>query len=181
MPRTLQNTDPGTASPESGWARPESVNASAEERAKALETTRNRLQESWEKTRQKVKKYYDRRHKQASFVVGDWVQLSTKHIRLKKVMKKLSDRYIGPFQVEEKVGINAYKLRLPQKYGRLHPTFHVSLLELYARRTGEEPPEPIDIDGEPEFEVERILDAHGKGKKRKWLVRWKGWSDDDDT
>ena len=107
--------------------------------------------------------------------------LLSKNIKLRKVMKKLSDQKIGPFQVIKKVGKNAYHLRLPQKYGRLHPTFHVSLLEAYNWRPGKAPLEPIDIEGELEYEVEAILDAYGRGKRRKWLIKWEGWSSDYNT
>ena len=104
--------------------------------------------------------------------------LSTKDIKLRKVMKKLSDRFIGPFKVLKKVGANAYQLELPQQYGRLHSTFYVSLLQAYYARPGQKAPEPIEIDREEEYVVEQILDAYGKGRKRRWLVKWEGWSCD---
>jgi hypothetical protein len=36
---------------------------------------------------------------------------------------------LGPFKVVDIVGTQAYKLALPPLYSRLHPVFHVSLLE----------------------------------------------------
>jgi hypothetical protein len=47
-------------------------------------------------------------------------------------------------------GKNAYELELPKSYSRIHPTFHVALLELYQRREGVELPELIKINGEDE-------------------------------
>ena len=68
-----------------------------------------------------------------SFSIGDQVMLSTKNLPLKTGRnKKLSPKFIGPFDV---TGIlasgNAYKLQLPEKYEKLHPTFHISLLKPY--------------------------------------------------
>ena len=68
---------------------------------------------NWATSQEKIKKYYDKHHKEAPFGEGDWVMLSAKNIKLKKAMKKLSDQYIGPFQVDEKIGNNAFRLILP--------------------------------------------------------------------
>ena len=54
--------------------------------------------------------------------------LSTKNLQLRKASKKLSNKFIGPFRVAKRIGKNAYQLDLPKEYGRVHPTFYVSLL-----------------------------------------------------
>jgi hypothetical protein len=55
-------------------------------------------------------------------------------------------------------------------------------LEPYRLRKGSDIPEPIDIDGIEEWEVERILDSHtSKHGVKRYLVRWKGFSEADDT
>ena len=44
---------------------------------------------------------------------------------------KLSPRFIGPFQILQKVGDRAYELALPPSMDRIHPVFHVSILRKY--------------------------------------------------
>jgi len=95
--------------------------------------------------------------------------------------KRQRDNEEPQVPVKKKISNTAYALRLPPKHGRIHSTFHVSLLQKYEQRPGCEPPEPIDVDGEEEHEVEEILSSRGSGRNKKWLVRWKGWSEAYDT
>ena len=44
---------------------------------------------------------------------------------------KLSPRYIGSFEVLEKVGIGSYLLALPPSLSSVHNVFHVSMLRKY--------------------------------------------------
>ena len=44
---------------------------------------------------------------------------------------KLSPRYIGPYEVTERVGPIAYRLALPPELSQIHDVFHVSMLRRY--------------------------------------------------
>ena len=44
---------------------------------------------------------------------------------------KLSPRFIGPFEVLERVGAVAYRLALPPSLSGVHEVFHVSMLRKY--------------------------------------------------
>ncbi|XP_073298504.1 uncharacterized protein [Primulina huaijiensis] len=45
--------------------------------------------------------------------------------------EKLSPRYIGPYEILEKIGDRAYRLALPPSLSGIHDVFHVSLLRKY--------------------------------------------------
>ena len=44
---------------------------------------------------------------------------------------KLSQRFIGPYEVLERIGHVAYRLTLPLELAKLHNVFHVSILRRY--------------------------------------------------
>ena len=44
---------------------------------------------------------------------------------------KLSPRFIGPYEILERVGHVAYRLTLPLELTKLHDVFHVSMLRRY--------------------------------------------------
>ena len=44
---------------------------------------------------------------------------------------KLGPRYIGPFEILERVGIVAYQLALPLSLSSVHMVFHISMLQKY--------------------------------------------------
>ena len=45
--------------------------------------------------------------------------------------KKLTPKFIGPYQISERVGTVAYQVGLPQHLSNLHDVFHVSQLRKY--------------------------------------------------
>ena len=62
---------------------------------------------------------------------------------------------------------------------KIHNVFHVSLLEKYTPNTIpgriQAPPPPVIVDGEPEYEVEEILDSRYFCRQLQYLVSWKGY------
>ena len=64
------------------------------------------------------------------FKAGDLVMLDRRNIQTKRPMNKLDHKKIGPFKVKKTVGKRAYQLELPPQM-KIHPVFHVSLLEPY--------------------------------------------------
>lgn len=110
--------------------------------------------------------------------VGDKVWLLKRNIKTRRPCDKLDYRRLGPFVVEKQINEVAYRLTLPASM-RIHPVFHVSLLEPYTTsvlpgRT-QVPPPPIEIDGEEEWEVSEILDSRLVRGKLEYLVHWEGY------
>jgi hypothetical protein len=80
------------------------------------------------------KSYSDRRRRPLEFTVGDHVFLRVSP--MKGVLRfgkkgKLSPRFIGPFEILERVGPLAYRLALPPDLSGVHPVFHISMLRKY--------------------------------------------------
>ncbi|KAJ0603514.1 putative nucleotidyltransferase, Ribonuclease H [Helianthus annuus] len=81
--------------------------------------------------RDRQKSYADRGRKPLSFEVGDKVLLKVspwKGVARFGKRGKLNPRYIGPFEILEKIGTVAYKLKLPEELSNVHDTFRVSNL-----------------------------------------------------
>ena len=131
------------------------------------------------KAQQRQKSYADTKRREVTFGIGDKVLLSTKNIKLNAPgTRKLLPRFIGPFVVTQRVGEVAYKLSLPAEM-RLHNVFHVSLLAKYDADGTYQPPPPILVNGELEYEIERVLDHRsrktGQSTKHEFLISWTGY------
>nr|XP_008391446.1 uncharacterized protein LOC103453662 [Malus domestica] len=76
----------------------------------------------------------DKHSKDREFTVGDFVFLKLSPwkgvVRFGK-QGKLSHRYVGPYQIIERIGAVAYKLELPPELSLIHNVFHVSMLRKY--------------------------------------------------
>nr|CAD1837540.1 unnamed protein product [Ananas comosus var. bracteatus] len=78
--------------------------------------------------------YADKRRRDLEFAVEDRVFLKVSPMRGVKrfgVREKLSPRYIGPYEVLERVGAVAYRLALPPQLADVHNVFHVSNFRKY--------------------------------------------------
>ncbi|XP_021776059.1 uncharacterized protein LOC110739886 [Chenopodium quinoa] len=77
------------------------------------------------------KSYIDLKRKEEEFQVGDKVLL--KVLPMKGVMRfgkkgKLSPKYIGPYEILQRIGKVAYRLALSMDFSKVHDVFHVSQL-----------------------------------------------------
>ena len=74
---------------------------------------------------------------------------------------KLSPRYIGPYEILEKIGAVAYRLALPPHLDKVHNVFHVSLLRKYIPDPSHvitEEPIQLDVDLTYEEQPVQVLD-----------------------
>ncbi|GKF38925.1 hypothetical protein Tco_0118986 [Tanacetum coccineum] len=94
--------------------------------------------------------------------------------------RKLAPRFVRPFEIIEKVGPVAYRLRLPEELNGVHDTFHVSnLKKCLADPTLEVPLDEIRVDVKLNFVEEpvEILEREFKKLKRSRIAIVKVWWD----
>ena len=106
-----------------------------------------------------------------------------RNVKTTRPSKKLDYKKIGPFKIIKKVGTNSYKFDLPASM-TIHNTFHISLLEHCEDNNFpsqiQSPPPPIEIDGEPEYELEDIIDSRLHRDKLQHRAKWTGYSAEHD-
>ena len=113
---------------------------------------------------------------------GDLVWLDTRNLFTKRPCRKLENRRAGPYPVKKVISTHAVELVLPEDI-RVHPVFHVNLLEPAATdpHAGhiQPPPPPVEVDGEIEWEVNAIVDSRytGRAKKLQYRVQWTGYAE----
>ena len=122
----------------------------------------------------------------SQFKMGGQVWLDASHLKLPHQKAKLTPKCLRPFKITQEISLVAYRLELPTNW-RIHNVFHTSLLMPYHETHAHSPnftqPPPDLINGEDEYEVNRIL-AHrqfGWSKKLQYLIKWKGYPESDNT
>nr|GFA67769.1 retrotransposon protein, putative, Ty3-gypsy subclass [Tanacetum cinerariifolium] len=120
--------------------------------------------------------------KPIEFSVGDYVLLKVSSwkgvVRFGK-KEKLAPRFVGPFEIIEKVSLVSYRLDLPEELNGVHDTFHISNLKKYlADPTLQVPLDEIRVDDNLNFVEEpvEILEREVKKLQRSRIsivkVRW---------
>jgi hypothetical protein len=149
-----------------------------------IETTEkiSQIRERLKAARDRQKSYADRRRKPLEFQVGDRVMLKVSP--WKGVMRfgkkgKLSPRYIGPFEIIERIGPVAYRLNLPDELSGIHNVFHVSnLKKCLVDKELAIPHQDVQIDEKLRFTEEplEIVDRQVKKLRKKRIpsvkVKW---------
>jgi hypothetical protein len=141
-----------------------------------LETARKQAQESMERAQLMWKKdqYW------TEYQIDQKVWLEAKNLKTTHPTVKLRALRYGPFKIINKLSPVAYQLDLPKGW-KIHNVFHAALLHPYTETEEHganftEPP-PELVEGEPEYEVERILDVRKRRKQTEYLVAWKGYAE----
>jgi hypothetical protein len=184
--------------PRTNWpTEAETKNPASQIYAHWMKATHEAAREALVNTRERMAKHYDqKRIEQPKFQEGDLVMLNAKFIRSRRPAKKLSPKLHGPFKILQAVGKRAFKLDLEARW-RIHPVFHVSLLEHYRPNQiiGRQITRPAaeEIEGDLEYEVERIVRCERRGSTIRrgnrrikvhrlfYLVKWLGYPDDECT
>jgi hypothetical protein len=95
-----------------------------------LQAVHQQAVERLQKTRERMAKYWDSdKRKGLNFQERDYIMLDGRHIKTKRACKKLDAKLYGPFRILS-VGKRSVKLELRPRW-RIHPTFHISLIEPY--------------------------------------------------
>ena len=158
---------------------------SATEFAQKMKKVQEKAEVALRKTQEEMKRYADRGRKETEeWKKGDRVLLSTKDLVFKeRPTKKLTERYVEPYAIEEVVSSNAVKLRLPSSM-RIHPVVNVSWIVRYKEQVEgqkKEEGKPVEVEGVEEWEVEKILNKKKIRGAEKYLVWWKGFMAEGDT
>ena len=134
-----------------------------------------------------MRKYIDKKRSDVEeYKVGDLVMLSTKDLKYQIVgrrTEKLTKRFVGLYKIKKVVSSNAVKLELPITI-KIHLVVNVSRICRYMGQVEgqrKKQPAPVIIEGEEEWEVERILNKRQIREKDKYLVCWKGFTAESDT
>jgi hypothetical protein len=87
------------------------------------------VRESLKVAQSRQRSYADKRRRDLSFEVGDFVYLmvsAMRGTRRFKVKGKLAPRYVGPFKIVDRRGEVTYQLELPPQLSDVHDVFHLS-------------------------------------------------------
>jgi len=140
-----------------------------QETTEAIKVIRERMKVAQD--RQKL--YADLKRQFTEYQVGENVLLKvspTKGVRRFGKKGKLSPRYIGPYEILERIGNLAYRLALPIELDKVHNVFHVSQLKRYVPDASHVlEPEELEMYDSLAYEERpiRILDSKTRNTSRK--------------
>lgn len=135
-----------------------------------LQQVRGRLLQA----QQHVKPFYDDKHREVVFSIGDWVWLRLQHQPASSLTSgtrnKLAPRFYGPYKITTRIGLVAYRLALPPR-ARIHDMFHVGLLKQFIGKPLMSPPTlPPILHGQAIPTPEKVIKARlCRGSGKSWF------------
>jgi hypothetical protein len=148
------------------------------------------VHESLKVAQSQQKSYADKRRRDLSFEIRDFVYLKVSPMRGTRrfrVKGKLALRYVRPFKIIDRKGEVAYWLKLPPQLSEVHDVFHVSQLKKCLRVPEEQlPMEYLDLGGDTYSERPiKILDSAERVTQSKVIkmckVQWSHHTEDQST
>ena len=110
--------------------------------------------------------------------------LEARNLKQNVTNPKFTPKREGPFVINNVLSPITYHLCLPRTWN-IYPVFHAFLLSPYRENTVHGPnfpkPPPDLIAGEEEYEIDRILRHRRTIRNRFFLIRWKGYSAEEDS
>ena len=99
----------------------------------------------------------------SDFKVGDKVFVKAQFFQTTWPSKKLSKKYLRPYQIISQPSTLSFTLCLPESMCSVHLVFHVSMLKpaifnTFSKRM-QLAPVPVIINGKPEYEISRIVNS----------------------
>ena len=157
-----------------------------EERLEKLEETRQEAFRNILKAQSilRIKRKGSKRFK--PYQEGDQVWIEGTNLKTLYPTAKLGPKRYGPFKILKQMSPAVYQVEIP-KHWKIHNVFHVNLITPYKETELHRPnftrPPPDLVDGEEEYEVEKIIDMKQMGRRRKtyYLVKWKGYPTSDNS
>jgi hypothetical protein len=118
------------------------------------------IKENLRVAQMRQKSYHDKAKAPREFEVRNYVYLKvspTKGVQHFGVKGKLAQRYTGPYEVTEKFGMVAYRIRLPNRLSALHDVFHVSQLKKCEQMLEAQIIEETNAEIEPDLSLAEYL------------------------
>ena len=152
-------------------------NEKAEEFAREMKERHEEARAALVKSQEEIKRQVDRSKKEAEeYRVDDKVLISIKDFLMelmKRVMNKLTEKFIRPYVVRKIVSEDMVELELPALL-RIYPVVNIRRIVKYREQVEEQkkiPLPPIEVASEKEYKVEEILDRQERRDKTKYLVK----------
>ncbi len=125
--------------------------------AEWLWSIRNHLMKLWKWVAKHQAKHYNAHHKTVSFQMKDKVLLQSINIHMLHSKKKINYRQLKSFRILKKIDMQAYKLKLSERYDAIHSIFHVFLLKFWHLRDENSKLQIILIKEKEKWKIKKII------------------------